>query len=158
VSTIEDRVTHWRNSCQTHPTSYSALLVRCRGDGGFRYNCILQSRLLCRTLRDMPNISFFLFIHFRVRSRIGLQAESEVTCKTLRARRISPLDSFNNAAFPSSVRLHLNCQLTTLLGRFQSRTSGPRKGTYPSFSTTSSTLRCTSFSGNGENLNLVQRD
>jgi hypothetical protein len=46
------------------------------------------------------------------------EAESKSTCNTLRARRISPLDSFNNAAFPSSVRLHLDCQLNTLLGRW----------------------------------------
>lgn len=69
----------------------------------------------------------------------------EPTCNTLSARRISPRVSLSNAAFPSSVRLHLSSALVD-------------KATHFSFSTTSSTFRSTSFSGKGLNLNLVHLD
>lgn len=87
--------------------------------------------------RDMPDDQL---IHLGVIGRL--------TCSTLRALLISPLESFNSASRPSSVKL------TLLISCSRDMESG----THPSFSTTSSTFLATSFSGKGENLNLVHLD
>lgn len=88
------------------------------------------------------------------------------TCRTLSARRMSPLESFNNAALPSSVRFtlltsvsashkHRHIRVTDTCSCSNEEKPQP---THPSFSTTSSTFLRTSFSGRGMKRNLVHLD
>jgi len=42
----------------------------------------------------------------------GYIEEYVLTCRTFKARRISPFDNLNNAALPSSVILHLSSAIT----------------------------------------------
>jgi hypothetical protein len=79
---------------------------------------------------------------------------------------MSPLESFNNAALPSSVRFtlltsvsashkHRHIRVTDTCSCSNEEKPQP---THPSFSTTSSTFLRTSFSGRGMKRNLVHLD
>jgi hypothetical protein len=94
-----EEVTYGNNWSQIRPTSYYARLALYPLDGDYQYMCIPPFRRSCRTPHGMPEfISAWCCDFWRFK----------LTCRTFSARRISPLESFKSAAFPSSVRLHLS--------------------------------------------------
>lgn len=139
-----------------HHTLYDTLDIP-----GVRVTCtVVNGRFINYIVRRVTCLLIYIdcFIFLVI---LYVRERRKHTWRTLRARRISPRDNLRIASRPSSVRFTLQAQAQSagsLFSRLSFHHWKSSNSTHPSFCTTSSTLTCISFSGKGENLNLVHRD